>query len=440
MERVTTNPIAIAGATTAQSLLPASGGLSRGVHRAFAPLARRLAAAGLRQIERGRLTVIDDGGSLRRMETASPDVPMAATIHVHDPSAYSALVLRGSVGVAESYMRGEWDCDDLTALGRIAAAHPAFMDGLLGRTGAGVLNGLFRTAARLRRNTLAQSRRNVAAHYDLGNDFFEFFLDPTLTYSCAVFERDGDTLEQAQIAKYDRICRKLDLRPGQQLLEIGTGWGGFAIHAARHYGCRVVTTTISRQQFALARERVAAAGLSGSVAVLNDDYRDIRGRFDRLVAIEMIEAVGAEFLETFFAACSGLLRPNGLMVLQAILTPEPGYAASLRSVDFLKRYVFPGGQLPSVGVLCASTARRTDLRLTHLEDLTPHYPTTLRHWHDAFTRNRTAIAAHGYPETLLRLWDLYLGWCEGYFLERAIGVAHLAFAKPLCRSGPVAGR
>ena len=411
-------------------LIPAPLPLVRKAHRALASIARRLVASGLRELDRGTL-VLTEGAASTRFGTPDPDLP-TATIRVHDPSAYSALVLRGALGVAESYVLGHWDSDDLPAVARVAARHPRVMESAFTR--------LLRFTDGSRRNTIRRSRGNTAAHYDLGNDFFELFLDPTLTYSCAVFERESDTLEQAQLAKYDRICRKLELRPGQQLLEIGTGWGGFAIHAARHYGCRVVTTTISRAQLGRARERIAAAGLADVVTVLNEDYRNLGGRFDRLVAIEMIEAVGADLLETFFAACGRLLRDDGLMAIQAILTPDQTYAASVRSADFLKRYVFPGGQLPSVGALAAAAARRTDLRLTHLEELTPHYAETLRRWRESFARNRAEIAARGYPERLLRLWELYLGWCEGYFVERAINVAQIVFAKPSCSQGPIAGR
>jgi cyclopropane-fatty-acyl-phospholipid synthase len=415
--------------SSSHDLIPPPSRLARTAHRALAPIARRLVASGLRELDRATLVLIE-GVASARFGTASPDLP-TATIRVHDPSAYSALILRGPLGVAESYVLGHWDSNDLSVVARIAARHPRIMEGALAR--------LLRFTHRSHRNTVGRSRRNVAAHYDLGNDFFELFLDPTLTYSCAIFERESDTLEQAQIAKYDRICRKLELRPGQEVLEIGTGWGGFAVHAARHYGCRVVTTTISRAQVTYARERIAGAGLAGMVTVLNDDYRNLQGRFDRLVAIEMIEAVGAHLLETFFAACGRLLRDDGLMLVQAILTPDQTYAASVRSVDFLKRYVFPGGQLPSVGALATAAAERTDLRLTDLDELTPHYATTLHRWRELFAGNRAEIAARGYPERLLRLWELYLAWCEGYFTERAISVAQIVFVNPLCRKGPVTG-
>jgi len=413
--------------------------LVRGGLRAWAPLARRAVLSRLSGLERGGLTLVE-GGTTHRSGAAVSDFPVAARLQVHDPVFYAYVVLRGSIGAAESYALGHWDCDDLTALVRILAHQPALREGLLRDAAARLLRPLLWLAHRARRNTQVGSRRNITAHYDLGNEFFERFLDPTLTYSCAVFEDAAESLEEAQRAKYDRICRKLELAPGLDVLEIGTGWGGFAIHAAQRYGCRVVTTTISQAQLELARERIDKAGVSHLVTVLNEDYRDLAGEFDRLVSIEMIEAVGADYFDVFFETCSRRLRRDGLMLLQAILTPDPSYADSLRSVDFIKRFIFPGGQLPSIGAICASLARRTDLRLTHLEDLTAHYPTTLRRWHERFTANREGIRQLGYPERFLRLWDLYLCACEGNFLERAVGVAQIALAKPLCRIGPAAGR
>jgi cyclopropane-fatty-acyl-phospholipid synthase len=389
-------------------------------------------------MQRGSVTLLE-GGVAQCSGRPGFEAPKA-TLEVRDPRFYSYLAMRGSVGAAESHALGHWECDDLTALVQAMALNPELSSGLLRDAKSRWLRPLLWLGHRRRRNTARQSRRNISAHYDLGNQFFELFLDPTLTYSCGIFEEPSATLEEAQTAKYDRICRKLELRPEHDVLEIGTGWGGFAIHAARHYGCRVVTTTISREQFEEARRRIHAAGLSDRVTTLNQDYRDVRGRYDRLVSIEMIEAVGADFLTTFFATCSRHLSADGLMLLQAILTPDSSYEDSLRSVDFIKRYVFPGGQLPSVGAICKAVANATDLRLTDLEDLTPHYATTLRCWHAAFSARRAKARALGYPERLLRLWDLYLCACEGNFRERKIGVAQLVFAKPFCRAGPVAPR
>ena len=333
-------------------------------------------------------------------------------------------------------MAGHWSCDDLTTLVRILARNPdstSAMDRGLGRLGV----PLARLYHALRRNTWGGSARNVRAHYDLGNDFFELFLDPTLTYSCGVFESDDATLEEASIAKYDRLCRKLDLGPDDHVLEIGTGWGGFAIHAAGKYGCRVTTATISREQWRIARQRVAAAGLADRVTVLECDYRELEGTYDKLVSIEMIEAVGDRYLDTFFRICSERLRPDGIMGLQAITTPDQFYDAHVRSVDFIKRYIFPGGSLVSVRRVADAIARVTDLRLFQLEDITPHYARTLHTWRERFIVNLDQVRALGYPEQFVRMWEFYLCYCEGGFLERVIGDVQIVLTKPMCRRDPI---
>jgi cyclopropane-fatty-acyl-phospholipid synthase len=304
---------------------------------------------------------------------------------------------------------------------------------------ARLARGARRVLHRLRRNTRAGARRNIRAHYDLGNEFFALFLDPGLTYSCAVFEKPEAGLEDAQTAKYDRICRKLRLAPGDRVLEIGSGWGGFALHAAGRYGCHVTTTTISRRQYELARERVAAAGLAERVCVLLEDYRELRGQHDKLVSIEMIEAVGADHLNDYFRACSERLSPDGAMALQAIVVEERHYASSRRNVDFVKRYVFPGGQLVSLGAICAALAAVTDLRVTHLEDITPHYAETLARWRARMSQNLDAMRALGIGDVFLRMWDYYLCYCEGAFRERANGVVQLVLEKPQARRPALLG-
>jgi cyclopropane-fatty-acyl-phospholipid synthase len=285
----------------------------------------------------------------------------------------------------------------------------------------------------LNRNSRAGSRRNVAAHYDLGNELFELFLDPTLNYSCALFEPEDASLEAASVAKMDAICAKLELSPADHLLEIGTGWGGLAIHAARHYGCRVTTTTISREQHRLATERVRAAGLGDRVTLLLEDYRELSGRYDKLVSVEMVEAVGHQYLDDYFRRTGELLEPHGLMLLQAITIREEHYRQALASVDFIKRHVFPGSFIPSVSTLTGSLARTTDLYLLHLQDIGPHYATTLRHWRERFMARRDEAAALGYPESFARMWEFYLSYCEGGFLERALGNVQMLLAKPAAR-------
>jgi cyclopropane-fatty-acyl-phospholipid synthase len=391
----------------------------------FAKRAVRARLAGLR---RGRVTLVEGALRLSYGEPAER-CPLQAEVRVHDPRFWSELAFGGSIGAGEAYMLGYWSSDDLTALVRILLQNRDVLDGMEAGL-ARLTSPLQKSLHWLNRNTREGSRRNIAAHYDLGNDFFKLFLDPTMMYSSAIFERPGMTLEQAQHARLDRICRKLELEPGDHLLEIGTGWGGMAIHAARHYGCRVTTTTISREQHALARERIAAAGLADRVTLLLEDYRDLRGRYDKLVSIEMIEAVGHQFYDDYFGQCGRLLEDDGLMLLQAITIADQRYEAARRSVDFIQRHVFPGSTIPSVTVMLASLTRTTDLRLVHLEDIGPHYATTLRKWRENFFGNIEAVRALGYPERFIRMWEFYLCYCEGGFEERAIGDVQMLLAKP----------
>ena len=330
------------------------------------------------------------------------------------------MAFGGSVGAGESFMAGDWTADDLTALVRILLVNRGLLDALDSGWSrlAEPARRLLHAAAR---NTRSGSRRNIAAHYDIGNDFFELFLDPTMMYSCAVFERADMSLEQAQVAKLDRLCRKLDLKPGDHLLEIGTGWGALALHAARHYGCRVTTTTISREQHALARRRIDDAGLAERVTLLLADYRDLEGRYDKLVSVEMIEAIGHQYFDTFFRRCSELLAPGGTMVLQAITIDDRQYESARDSVDFIKRHIFPGCCIPSVTALAQSAARASTLRIVDLEDIGPHYATTLAAWRRNLFENAARVRARGYPEALLRMWHFYLCYCEGGFAERALG-------------------
>jgi cyclopropane-fatty-acyl-phospholipid synthase len=353
-------------------------------------------------------------------------------VRVHDPRFYRRLAFGGSIAAAEDYMDGAWDCDDLPALVRALVHNRDILQAVDG--GWTRLARPLRALAHFgRRNSRTGSRRNIAAHYDLGNEFFELLLDETMTYSCGLFERPDASLAEASRAKNDRLCRLLQLEPADHLLEIGTGWGGFAIHAAQHYGCRVTTATISKEQHALACRRVSEAGLDGRVDVQLRDYRDLAGRYGKIASIEMIEAVGDAYYETFFATCDRLLAPNGLLALQAITVAERHYDECRKEVDFIKRYIFPGGNLPSVGRLLEAAGRTGDLRLVHLSDLTPHYGETLRRWRENFHRNRERIRRLGYEERFLRLWEFYLCYCEGGFDERFTGNAHLLFGRPAWR-------
>jgi cyclopropane-fatty-acyl-phospholipid synthase len=281
------------------------------------------------------------------------------------------------------------------------------------------------------------SRRNIRAHYDLGNDFFQLWLDESLTYSCGIFLTPNSSMAEASIEKIDRLCRKLDLQPDDHLLEIGSGWGALAIHAAQNYGCRVTTTTISQEQHRVVRKRIDEAKLTDRVSLLSQDYRQLTGQFDKLVSVEMIEAVGHRFLDTFFRKCSELVRPDGTLVLQAIVLPERGYDQYLRNVDFIQRYIFPGGCLPSLGSILESSARTTDLRFVHAEDFAPHYATTLRNWRRSFDERLPEVRRQGYSQQFIRMWTYYLCYCEAVFEERHCGVLQIQFDKPGCRRDPI---
>ncbi|MEZ4334053.1 MAG: cyclopropane-fatty-acyl-phospholipid synthase family protein [Myxococcota bacterium] len=396
-------------------------------------LARRRVEAALAALEEGELAITTPAGTTT-FRGARPG-PRGALV-VLDPRAWTSLALRGVLGGAEAYMNGWWRSEDLVGVVRVFARNATFFGAV--DAGSRWKRPWLRLLHALRDNDRAGSRRNIHAHYDLGNDFFAAFLDPTLTYSAALFERPDVTLEAAQRAKYDRLCRKLELGADHHVLEIGTGWGGFAIHAARTRGCRVTTTTISREQHALARERVAQAGVADRVEVLLEDYRDLRGRFDRLVSIEMIEAVGHRHLPTFFETCARRLASDGAMALQAILVPERWWEHSKQSVDFIKRYVFPGGQLVGLGAISQALAG-TPLRIAHYEDITPHYAETLRRWRARFLACEADVAALGMDTRFRRTWDYYLAYCEGAFHERVNLAAQLVFENEGLRRGSLLG-
>ncbi len=391
-------------------------------------LARRTLLRRLQNLRHGYVVLSDAAGEV---QIGAPE-GLPAFVRVHDPGFYRRLLVGGSMGAAEAYIRGEWECDDLTSLIRILLRNSDARR-RVGRSLFGLSSIWNRLRHWFRANTKAGSRANIAAHYDLGNDFFRLWLDDTLAYSSGIFRTADSTLHDASIEKFDRICRKLDLRPGDHLLEIGTGWGGFAIHAATNYGCRVTTTTISRQQFETARERIHSAGLSRHITLLNQDYRDLSGQFDKLVSIEMIEAVGHPNFDCYFRKCSELLEPEGTAVIQGITMPDQRYDEYLDSVDFIQRYVFPGGCLPSLGAMIESTARATDLRLVHVEDFGLHYAETLRQWRRAFEDRLNDVRCLGYAEEFLRLWTYYLCYCEAAFEERQTSVVQVQFDKPACR-------
>jgi cyclopropane-fatty-acyl-phospholipid synthase len=397
-------------------------------------LARRAVLERLGRIETDTLRVAV-GDEEWRFGECSPN-GLAATVRIHDARAFAELAFGGSIGAAEAYMLGLWDADDLTRVLRVLLRNRAVLDDL--ETGTARLKAPLQRALHWRcRNTRAGSRRNIAAHYDLGNEFFALWLDPSLMYSSAIFATPTTTLEEASAAKNELICRKLRLSPADRLLEIGTGWGGFALHAARNFGCRITSVTISREQHELACRRVRDAGLADRIAVLLADYRDldpgVHGRFDKLVSIEMIEAVGHDYQPAFFRKCAQMLEPEGAMLLQAITIADQQYERARRSVDFIQRHIFPGSCLTSVTNMSAVLTRATDLRIAHLEDIGPHYATTLAHWRARFRERSAAIRELGFPETFLRMWEYYFCYCEAGFRERAIGDVQLLLVKPGCR-------
>ena len=377
--------------------------------------------AKLRGIRGGCITVID-GDFRKTFGDRSAD--LHAVIQINDVRFYRAVALGGSMGAGESYRDGYWSCDDLVALIQIFSRNMQASSDLGGFWNA-LLDLGRRVTHRINRNTRTGSRRNISAHYDLSNDFYALFLDETMTYSSGVFPDPDSSMQDASVEKYDRICRKLRLTPNDEVLEIGTGWGGFAQHAVTHYGCRVTTTTISKEQHDYARQRFVTQGIDDRVTLLLSDYRELSGQYDKLVSIEMVEAVGHEYFDTFFAQCSSLLKPEGLFALQAITIPDQRYDGYLRTVDFIQKYIFPGGCLPSLGAITRSVGRVTDMQFAHVEDFAEHYAQTLNCWRERFHANLDSIRELGMTEDFLRLWEYYLCYCEGAFREKQIGVSQL---------------
>ena len=399
-------------------------------------LARKGLMARLKHLQYGGLTLVE---GKQRYQFGDSESDIQVTITVRHPEFYSDVAFGGSVGAGESYMRGNWSCSDLTRLVRLFLINREVLDGMddsLSRIRA----PLYQAFHWLNRNTRKGSRQNIQAHYDLGNDFFRLFLDESMMYSCAVYEDYDSSLAQASFAKLDRICQKLQLRPEDHVLEIGTGWGGFAIHAASHYGCKVTTTTLSREQYEYAREKIRKLGLEDRIELLLRDYRDLQGKYDKLVSIEMIEAIGHQYQDTYFSKCSELLKPEGMMLLQAITIADQRYNAALRSVDFIQRYIFPGSFIPAISAMAQSITRASDMKISHLEDIGQHYARTLADWRHRFFDNLERVRELGYPESFIRMWEFYLCYCEGGFEERAIGDVQILLSKPASRRSPVLGK
>ncbi|MFT7338366.1 MAG: cyclopropane-fatty-acyl-phospholipid synthase [Marinobacter maritimus] len=391
-------------------------------------VARSVVVQQLRQLREGVLTIRQNGLDDLVFGDGNTEHHPAELV-VHDQSTWRDLLTGGSVGAAEAYVAGDWSSPDLTALLRFFSRNIDRMNDFEDK-----FSWLTKPALKglhwLNRNTKDGSRKNISAHYDLGNDLFESFLDPTMMYSSAIYPGEESTLEEAAVHKLDTICQKLDLQPNDRVIEIGTGWGGFAIHAAKHFGCHVTTTTISKEQLELAQERVRSEGLEHRITLLFDDYRDLAGQFDKLVSIEMIEAVGPQFLDSYFSQINSLLKPDGLALVQAITMPEQRYLRALKNVDFIQRFIFPGSFIPSFGAILESVRNESNLIMTHSEDTGFHYARTLRDWCERFRANRDQLESMGYDQAFRRLWNFYFAYCEAGFSERAIGVSQLVFAKP----------
>jgi cyclopropane-fatty-acyl-phospholipid synthase len=377
--------------------------------------------------------VIRDGES---RWTFGTDETLAAHINVRDSSFYRQVAFGGSIGAGEAYVDHLWDVDDLAVLSRIMVLNMDLLDRM--ERGLGSILNIFRLLGHtVNNNSRKGSKRNILAHYDLGNEMYRAFLDPTMMYSSAIYPNGSSSLEVASQHKLEIICKKLDLQPTDRVIEIGSGWGGFAIHAARNYGCHVTSTTISDAQYAEAKSRIEAAGLTDRITLLQSDYRDLDGTYDKLVSIEMVEAVGRKYLPTYFKKCSELLTDNGMMLLQAITIRDNKYDQYTRSVDFIQRHIFPGGHIPSVTTMLNLLTEKTDMVVRSLEDFGLDYARTLRDWRWRFTRAFPSLREHGYDERFRRLWEYYLCYCEGGFQERSISVVHLVASRPGNRDGTV---
>ena len=397
-------------------------------------LARKIILSHFNRIKEGEITVIENSAHITFGEITA-NFPVKVKIEVQNPKMYLDIVAKGLNGSADAFIKGWWTCDNLTNLVRIFTrnrdAANQFESGI-----ANLAIWIMKLSHSCRRNNLKESLRNIHAHYDLGNDFFSTFLDDTRMYSCAIFNKSESSLHEASITKIDRICKKLNLSPADHLLEIGTGWGGFALHAAKHYGCRVTSTTISKEQFVFTENLIKENGLQDKVTILKKDFRQLDGQFDKLVSIEMIEAVGYKLYKKFFLKCSQLLKPEGLLVIQAITITDNLFEESKDFIDFIKQYIFPGSCIPSITALCTA-ATSSDIKLFHLEDITPHYARTLKEWRINFLKNNKQVKDLGFTNAFIRMWLFYLCYCEGGFIERQIGNVQMVFTKPLCRRDPI---
>tara|TARA_R110002096_G_scaffold379_17_gene2414 strand:+ start:11635 stop:12930 length:1296 start_codon:yes stop_codon:yes gene_type:complete len=384
----------------------------------------------LSHLQYGQLTLTDNGETQTFVGNKRSD--LVVEMNVLNSEFYWYIALGGSVGAAEAYISDYWRTPDLTKVIQLFALNQSVMDSM--ESGLASFTTPIKKAFHwLNKNTHAGSKSNIVAHYDLGNDFFKLFLDPTMMYSSGIFYRPDDTMEQASINKLERICTRLNLKPEDHVIEIGTGWGGFAMYAAKNYGCHVTTTTISEEQYAHTQEQVEDAGLSDKITLLKHDYRELSGQYDKLVSIEMIEAVGHQYFDTFFAKCSGLLKDDGEMLIQAITISDQRFNSAKTEVDFIKRYIFPGSCIPSVNAISHSLTQSGDLRITNMDDIGTHYARTLNEWKRSFKERIEEVKALGFSDAFIRMWEYYFSYCEGGFKEQVISVSQLHLVKPLAR-------
>ncbi|MFV8458081.1 class I SAM-dependent methyltransferase [Vibrio owensii] len=391
----------------------------------------------LQKMEIGCLTVIESFKTetterSERFSTPNGDYngePVAATIEVKHPGFYSRLLQGGSIAAGEAYMDGWWDSPDLTALMKLMALNLRALD-KLEEQGSWLTKLLYKFSHWSNRNSEENSRKNIHAHYDLGNNLYEAFLDTNMLYSSALYNNADDSLEQAQINKMDRLCQQLELKPTDHVVEIGTGWGAMAIYMAEQYGCQVTTTTISEEQHAYAEQKIKERGLEDKITLLKEDYRNLTGTYDKLVSIEMIEAVGKQFLPSYIKVCESLLKSGGLMAIQAITIADQRYDYYSNNVDFIQKYIFPGGFLPSVTSLTQATTKYSDFVTRDLFDIGLDYAKTLNEWHLRFNRAESEVRSFGYDDRFVRMWRYYLSYCEGGFLARTISAVHMTFQRP----------
>ncbi|WJT05844.1 SAM-dependent methyltransferase [Vibrio harveyi] len=391
----------------------------------------------LQKMEIGCLTVIESFKTetterSERFSTPNGEhngEPVAATIEVKHPGFYSRILQGGSIAAGEAYMDGWWDSPDLTALMKLMALNMRALD-KLEEQGSWITRLLYKVSHWTNRNSQENSRKNIHAHYDLGNNLYEAFLDTNMLYSSTLYNQVDDSLEQAQINKMERLCQQLELKPSDHVIEIGTGWGAMAIYMAEQYGCRVTTTTISEEQYAYAEQKINERGLTDKITLLKEDYRNLTGSYDKLVSIEMIEAVGKQFLPSYIKKCESLLKPGGLMAIQAITIADQRYDYYSNNVDFIQKYIFPGGFLPSVTSLTQATTKHSDLVTRDLFDIGLDYAKTLNEWHHRFNQSEHDVRAFGYDDRFVRMWRYYLSYCEGGFLARTISAVHMTFQRP----------